>query len=239
MYYNAKIKDFPLAGVKKITVCNKAIFSETGYIHNNIDLPVESKPQSADPTSRSDSVRRAKQRVYELAMLNRFTHFITWTLDMTLIDRFSCKEVSKKLKTFLSNQKQRRNAAYIIIPEFHKNMAIHMHGLLRGNFDMINSGLYAPAGQTIYNMPQWKYGFSTAIELDENILSVASYITKYITKEIKKIFGNFYYAGGNLVREAKTELINIDYNSINEREYKPLNDLGLSFKYVDVEEYSE
>jgi hypothetical protein len=231
--HNVKIKSFPIAGVQKMTVCNKRIFREPGWELSE-EKPFEPKPQNPAGETRPDSVRRAKQKVYELAMLNRFTHFITWTLDKEQIDRYDPAEVSRKLKKHLQNQVQRRNAAYIIIPEHHQDGAIHMHGLLRGDFDFIDSGKVTVKRQKVYNMPQWKYGWSTAIELDGNVLAIARYITKYITKDFRKIFGNFYYAGGDLTREAAATLTDTEYSGIDAAEYSPIA-TKLCFKYVDLD----
>lgn len=42
----------------------------------------------------------------------------------------------------------------------------------------------------VYNMLDWKYGFSTCVPLDENYERTANYIVKYITKsDSGKIFG--------------------------------------------------
>lgn len=231
--HNARIKHFPLAEIQKATFCDRPVFREPGWERIG-DKPSKPKPQNPDNDSRSDNVRRAKQKVYELALLNRFTHFITWTLNKEEIDRYNAKEVAKKLKTFLNNQQKRRNASYIIIPEHHKDGAIHMHGLLSGDFDMIDSGLVTKKGQTVYNMPQWKYGFSTAIALDGNVLAIARYITKYITKDFHKIFGNFYYAGGDILREPEKTLFDADYYTIETKEYR-IEAAYLGFKYLDID----
>jgi len=239
--HNVKIKTFPLAGVQKMTVCSKAIFREPGWELGK-DKPSRLKPQDPEEESRPDNVRRAKQKVFEIAMLNRFTHFITWTLDQREIDRYDAKEVSRRLKVFLNNQVRRRNAKYIIIPEYHKDGAIHLHGLLSGAFDMEDSHKTTKRGQTVYNMPQWKYGWSTAVELDGNVLAIARYITKYITKDMQKIFGNFYYAGGDILRDAAITLLDAEYETITAEAYH-VKAAKLSFKYLDIdtagEEYPE
>ena len=231
--HNTKIKSYPLASVQKVTLCSKNVFRESGWELLE-DKPLIPKPQKTGNDSRGDSVRRAKQKVYELAMLNRFDYFITWTLNQAEIDRYDAIEISRKLKIFLNNQQKRRNAKYIIIPEHHQDGAIHLHGLISGDFDMADSGHVTVKGQTVYNMPQWKYGFSTAVKLDDNIQAISRYITKYITKDMKKIFGNFYYAGGSLIRKPETVLCDSDYESVNAAEYF-IDVAKLAFKYVDIE----
>ena len=181
-----------------------------------------------DNPVRDDNLKRTKETIFDIAALNEFTWFITWTLDSREIDRYNPKEVSKKLKSFLRNAVQRRNAKYLVIPELHKDGAIHMHGLLSGNFEMADSGVTDSKGHTIYNMPQWKLGYSTAIELYGDKLNTARYITKYISKDFKKIFGNFYYSGGGVARKPKTDYVNLEYERINSPEFRNV----YGYKYV-------
>jgi len=235
--HNVKIKSFPLAGIEKMTVCNRPIFREPGWEPVGSPEGEAGKPQDPDADPRADNVRRAKDKVFELALLNTFTHFVTWTLSPQEIDRYDPAEVSKKLKKYLQNQVQRRAAAYIVIPERHKDGAIHMHGLIRGNFDFEDSGRVTVKSQKVYNMPQWTLGFSTAVELDGNVQRIARYITKYITKALEKIFGNFYYAGGDLIRKPAVRLLDADFDGVQEREYiaAKFGDWKLAFKYVGLE----
>ncbi len=199
------------------------------------DSEPEPKPKNMDNEVRPDSVKRAKETIFDIAMCNHFDYFVTWTLDGELIDRYDPKAVSKKLKVFLQHAVQRRNARYLVIPEYHKDGAIHMHGLLSGNFEMVDSCRKTKAGQIIYNMPQWSLGWSTAIQLDEHKDRVSRYITKYVTKDFRKIFGAFYYAGGrDLVRKPRTEFFDSMYDSVSGEEFRP-KDLNIWFKYFTAE----
>jgi len=182
---------------------------------------------------RDDSLRRAKIAVEDIAKINDFDYFITWTLDKTKIDRYDPKEVSKKLKKFLNNMKSRNNLTYIITPENHKDNAIHMHGLIKGNIELVNSGKKTSDGKIKYNMPQWSFGYSTAIKITGNKDHVARYITKYISKDFHKIFGSFYYAGGkNLKRKPSTKLYHTNYEIVNSPEYI-IEKAKIGFKYID------
>lgn len=72
---------------------------------------------------------------------------------------------------------------------------------------MKRKGIPIEDGRTVYNLSAWdKYGFSTVEEICGNTDMIFGYITKYITKDLSKIFGNFYYAGGNLIRNVLFEL---------------------------------
>lgn len=188
-----------------------------------------SKPKNMLNETRDDSVKRAKEKVFDIAVLNEFDHFITWTLDGEKIDRENPKEVSKKLRVFLHNMVQRQYCRYLIVPEFHSDgKGIHIHGFVSGDFDYVDSGHVDKQGHTVYNMPQWSLGWSTAIELYGSRLHTACYITKYVSKDFKKIFGNFYYAGGGVQRKVPTEYCQLDYESINAKEFSNV----YRYKYV-------
>ncbi|WP_101696661.1 rolling circle replication-associated protein [Clostridium minihomine] len=240
VYHNTKAKIYP-DGQQKIMVCSKPIFKSEcweqvdKYGKEKVPVP---KPKDMSNEVRGDSLKRAKEACFDIAFCNDFTWFITWTLNKEEIDRYNPDEVSKKLRTFLNNKVKRNSARYIIIPEYHADgKGIHMHGLLTGDFLMKDSGKCTQSGKTIYNMPQWKYGWSTAIELDGSKVAVAKYITKYITKDFKKIFGSFYYAGGKgLIRKPQVQLFDSDFNAVKvDKIFKP-SEWNVKYKYIDVDE---
>ena len=80
----------------------------------------------------------------------------------------------------------------------------------------------------------WKYGFSTAIKLEGQYSKVVNYISKYISKDSEKIFGNYYFAGGKgLKREVETEYFNLNFENFEGKYYKiPNTNLGV--KYLDI-----
>ena len=228
--HNAKISLYP-DGRHRLITCTKDIFLPPGWEHFE-DKEKVPKPQTKGNEVRDDNVRRAKQKVQDISRLNDFSHFVTWTLDKGVIDRYDQSEVSKRLKKFLNNMAQRRGLKYLVIPEYHKDGAIHMHGLISGDFDFVESGKFTKNGQTIYNMPQWKWGFSTAIQLDGDTARISNYITKYISKDFRKIFGNFYYAGGHgLERTPEQLLIDVDYLEVESPEY---SHYGKGYKYAEL-----
>ena len=250
--HNAKISFYP-DGRHKLLVASKPIFKEEGWEKPEFKEKIP-KPQNRGEEVREDSVRRAQQMVFDISRLNHFDYFITWTLDKEKIDRYNPAEISKKLKKFLNNKSQRNDLKYLIIPEYHKDGAIHMHGLISGDFEMVDSGTVIvkerkkpvrkelaeemgwAALKTVYNMPQWTLGSSTAIELDGNVQAISRYIAKYVSKEFRKIFGNFYYAGGHgLERKPPTQLYQIPYTELNEKEYTKF---GTGYKYMELGDYS-
>ncbi len=127
----------------------------------------------------------------------------------------------KKLRRWLENQVKRKDMKYLLIPERHKNGGIHCHALINDCFDMVDSGTRLVTGynkpvtlktidekknlhvrNVVYNIPEWKYGFSTAIPVENNSAALAFYITKNILqKGNNKIFGKYYWSSRNFVIE--------------------------------------
>lgn len=229
VYHNVKQEIYPT--FIRSTVCSKPIFKDKAFECVNQIIRKRNSSYNMSNPVRNDSILRAKRKVFDIAMLNKFDYFITWTLDKNKIDRYDVKEIKQKLLTFLSNLRQRYNAKYLLIPEFHKDKAIHMHGLFSGDFKLIDSGIKTKDGKIIYNMPQWTYGFSTAIEISGDYLNVCKYITKYVEKDFKKIFGKFYYSGGVLIREPAKKYCDADYDAIEATEYH-CEKANASFKYI-------
>jgi len=168
-------------------------------------------------------------------MMNGFDYFVTWTLNKEYIDRYDPAAVSKSLKIFLQNKVARNGMKYVLIGEHHKDGAIHMHGLISGKFKLTDSGKKTETGQPIYNMEDWKLGWSTVIPTYGEHEHVAKYITKYVTKDFQKIFGNYYYAGGDIIRDVPYTLHDMDYFSLEAKEYS-VPDENIGFKYLSTKE---
>lgn len=229
---NAKEKVYP-NGFRRVTICSKPVFKNDECMELVTSSSV-SKDKDMSNSTRGDSIRRAKEKIYDIAMCNDFEYFITWTLDKEMIDRYDAKLVSKKLKVFLNNLVKRKEVRYLVVPELHQDGAIHMHGLIAGKLRMVDSGRKLLDGRSIFNMPEWKLGFSTAIELDNQKGRVSSYIVKYVQKDFQKIFGNFYYAGGHgLVRSPEVNYFDVDFDAFDLPVYGP-EGVPILFKYLDV-----
>ena len=183
--------------------------------------------------NRADSIKRAKDKLFEIAIANKWEYMITLTLDSDKIDRYSKEEVLKVISKWFDNQVQRRDVKYLVVPELHKDGAIHFHGLVSGGLTYKFSHTYKIPNEKkpvkintltrrgisvddkgvkkVYNVKNFPYGFSTAVELDGAAERVAVYMTKYITKDLQKIFGSYYKAGGKIKRELDFILMNLDF----------------------------
>lgn len=231
IYTNGKVEFFP--GFTRFVVADVPVFREPGW---EAEKPHSRphKPQSLDSQPQPRSVSRAKQKIFDIAALNDFRYFVTFTLDGKKIDRQSAEDVACKLKIFLSNKVKRNNLCYLIVPEYHKDgKSIHLHGLLSGRLRLTDSGHITKDCRVVYNVEDWTYGFSTCVELTGDREAVARYIAKYVTKDTRKILGNFYYAGGNIQRVPEREYVDLLYDEIDAvAHYVP--ELGVSFKYLTV-----
>lgn len=216
-YANAIVKEYP--NFVNVSVFNQLIVDETKPVTKVRD---DYTKDASNPV-RLDSALRAKHKIFDIALLNKFDYFVTFTFNDKIVDAHDYEFAISKVKKWTNNQVTRRGLVYLLVPELHPSSGrIHLHGLLawRDTPILFESGHYDNAGRIIYNLPSWRFGFSTIIKLDDNSEAVAKYITKYITKELDKITGNFYYAGGKgLKRNPDTYYVNIPYDSFAGKEF--------------------
>ena len=166
------------------------------------------------------SMRRARAKVRRIALANDFQYFVTLTLDPSKVDTHDGAAVVKKLNAWASNAVQRYGLRYILVPERHKKGGIHFHGFFNGALPVVDSGTIrlpeskkprkprsaaqraewlGKGGQTVYNIPGWTLGFSTAMNLYGEYPAAVAYVCKYIGKDGEKPAGRWYYSGGDLM----------------------------------------
>ena len=198
----------------------------------------EAEPKSApDAAASAESLRRsiyrARRALRDIAACSDFTHFVTLTLDAARIDRYDYDAIIKRVNTWLSNAVARKGLAYVLVPEFHADGAIHFHGLIRGSLLFVGSGHETAAGQIIYNLADWKFGFTACIEISGEYDRVCNYIMKYITKDNRKVGGRWYLSGGDISRPT-VSYCDADWREIDAKEYF-IPEAAVSFKYLRVD----
>lgn len=197
-------------------------------------------PDYEPAVSRLDPVQRARRRIFDIINLNSWDWFVTFTLDGSLVDRYDAKAFAGKLRVYLSNLVQRQGIAYLLVPEEHRDGALHAHALVSGDLQVVDSGTVTWRGQkrpvrrqlaqkygipddmlkTVYNVPSWRIGYSTAIRTYGDGYALAEYVGKYITKDSKRIFGKWYWHGGKLIDKPDITLDDdIDFHCIDSPEY--------------------
>lgn len=248
VYFNTKIKKYP-DGNFHITYCSDMIYkdktiekvSNNESTHTKRKISDEEKEekflsrQNTDP--RDDSILRAKRRVFDLVYINSFKYFVTLTFDLTKgLNPRNPVEVRKAVQDFVKNRVHRNGLQYILVPEYHtqkeweQSKRLHLHGF----FNEPEKGLtfipaineygnlvFSKSGRQVYNVTEWadEYGFTTACRVDSDLSNCAKYITKYITKNSKMIFGNYYLAGG-VKREVPTDLAICNFGKVEKEEFK-------------------
>ena len=159
----------------------------------------------------SRAKRRARNRLYDLAACNRFDLFATITLDPQKCNRYDYSAIVKKLGQWLDNRVRRNGLKYLIVPEYHKDGAIHFHGLLNASaLKLADSGHKYKDGRPIYHLAQWELGFTTVIPLTGDYAAVCAYLCKYITKQNEAPGGRYYLSGGKL-SEPRFQYLNIPF----------------------------
>lgn len=231
-HYNARTR-FYYKGNEKIwldtLVCDKPIFNP-----NKLECVADEvaagdsiihESDSTDEETALRSSRRARNKVFELCLCNEdLQYFVTFTLDKCKIDRKDYAAVIKKLNSWLDYRVRNLGLKYVMVAEYHSNKAIHFHALMNDVLELVDSGtVLIPERdkpvkvstahrigsdpefwQTVYNVPAWKLGFSTAMKCDEGAknhshVATCGYISKYITKG-GKVGGRYYLSGGDLAR---------------------------------------
>lgn len=208
MIYNCRIKVFP-DGTKQYLYCDEAKAKDfkrcledlpDAYLDDELEVGKSERDVSEECS------KRAKQRVWDIARANSWDWFVTLTLDPAVVDRFDYNAVVECLKSFTKSLHY-YNCDWLIVPEQHKSGAWHFHGLIRGNPPM-SKGKVLKDGTVIYNLDNYHLGF-TSLSRVKNEQSVATYITKYLTKEMEVPKGRKRYwfsRGLNQPRFVYTEL---------------------------------
>lgn len=150
--------------------------------------------------NRARARRRAAGAVRDLGLCNEWAWFVTLTLSPDRIDRYDPAEVVRHLNHWLDNNVRRKGLAYVLVPERHKDGAIHFHGFFNAALEAVPSGHRDRDGHPVFNLPAWGWGFSTAIALYGERRAAVAYVCKYIGKQGEKIGGRWYYSGGQLQR---------------------------------------
>lgn len=151
-----------------------------------------------------DSYRRTVNKIHDLARCEKWTMFYTLTFSPSVVDREDFGACMKKARTWFNNIRKFKCVylKYLIIPELHSdNKSWHIHGLVCGDDEMtyVDSGRRDNSGRIIYNIDNWKFGFSTATKI-EDTHKVSSYVLKYITKDLceRSLGQRRYYRSNNL-----------------------------------------
>lgn len=167
------------------------------------------------------SVRRTKNKIYDIAKCNNWEWFFTLTFNPDKVDSFNYADTTKKLSDWLSNMRRTcPNMRYLVVPEQHKSGRWHFHGLFANVEDMVfvDSGLRDKHGRTIYNVGKYRLGWTTATKID-SVACAMSYIGKYTTKDLCTVTKGHkrYWCSRNVdLPIVEDKLIEMSYEQLKE-----------------------
>lgn len=219
-----RMKTYP-DGSYEIMASDMPVFRLPGWEERSDkpDLSPKRKREDASAEDVERSMRRAASKLRDVALCNDFRYFVTLTLSPEKIDRHDMGALVRVLNRWADNRVRRHGLRYVLVPERHKDGAIHLHGFFNEALPMVDSGTLKRPGikqprkprsaserqrwldegaQIVYNIPDWSLGFSTALELRGDYHAAVGYVCKYIRKEQEKIGGRWYYSGGKLEKPA-------------------------------------
>lgn len=177
----------------------------------------------------STSLNRTKNMIYDLAQSNEWDWFLTLTFNPAVYESDRYDMVVRYFKRFIDNIRKHfcPDLVYLFVPELHKDgVKYHLHGVINHADGLVftDSGIKDDDGEPIYNLPVWKYGFSTASKIKDSARA-SSYITKYMTKETVQVTKgkHRYFASRNIKKPMVTKLMSSVQNEDIIRVYEPDN----------------
>lgn len=256
--HNCVCKTYP-DGSREYTAAPLALFRESGWEASDDYAAAEDRRRAAirrqrgidfdlmfgggyadaerdtarDAANIARAKRRARGMLRDYARSNEFKYFVTLTLDGSKVDRYDLAEVVRIMRTWLDNRVRRKGLLYVLVPELHKDGAVHFHGFFNDALPVVDSGTITlhggkprkprsarqraawlrEGGHVVYNLPDWTLGYTTAIELYGERDAAIAYVCKYISKGEAKIGGRWYYSGGAL-RLPETSYIDVDFDTV-------------------------
>lgn len=169
-------------------------FFTQSFTVGSVSDPFPSDTPSHDPgwtvaRKERENATRARQSVYDLARSNidRWDWFVTLTFDPAWVDRQDYRSCLSRVR-YLCDRLTRRGSVYLFVPELHRDgRSYHFHGLVGGWMPLEYAGYHGPSGRErpTYNIVGFP-GF-TAVQPISDPKRSATYITKYLTKELVSV----------------------------------------------------
>ena len=180
--YKTKIKEYP-NGSKVLTVYNNALIVKNN--DDSIDVSVIEKNERTAEEKELEKLRnlwKIRTKIKDYILCNDFDYFWTLTFDT---DRYNYAAAFEKMGKWLRKMRDQYGIFnYIMIPELHKDGAIHFHGVTGGLNAVIRDSGVKHKGVKVYNCTDWEHGFTTLTKIRSRE-KTASYVTKYVTKEMQ------------------------------------------------------
>lgn len=148
----------------------------------NVSLSSGEKTDEEKEYEKLKNLWRIKTKIKDYILSNDFDYF--WTLTFKA-DRYDYDLAFQKMGKWLRRMRDKYGKFdYIMIPELHKDGAIHFHGVTGGLNALIVEAGVKHKGSEVYNCLEWEHGFTTLTKIRDKE-KTASYVTKYVTKEMQ------------------------------------------------------
>lgn len=223
-------------------------------------LPDERTQDERQAESIRTSISRSVRMVRELAACNPWQFFVTITLSpANWQNRYTPDGLQDVIKAMTRRWRRKHKDGsaycpdfkYLLIPEMHKNGAIHLHGFVNHmppaecipyTMADVNSSKQLPkkicdkvrAGETIYHSPTWEklFGYNT-FEPISDLDKASSYVVKYVSKEIGSTpFKMRYWSSRKLSRATRIATYYFPDSSDYSQQLNDYNDYMLSVAAV-------
>lgn len=148
------------------------------------------------------SLSRSRRHIRDLVLCNPFEYFCTFTFNGKVVDRYDYVACQKKLRKFFNHFRSRYapDFVYLIVPDFHKDGAVHFHGLCSGFPDgelVVPEIVFKRVGDELQQVPNTKgymdwprysqrFGFFNCSRI-KSLDRCAFYICKYIVKDLNVV----------------------------------------------------
>lgn len=176
------------------------------------------------------SINRTHTIIRDYILCNDFKWFITLTISPHVCDRLDDKAVQKALKYYFDNIRRHNSLEYILVPERHKDGALHFHGLINipETYQLESTGKFDSAGRPRYQDQKALklLGFNDWTQISSQE-ALSQYVRKYITKNLitspnkKRVF-----ASRNL---KKPEKHYVDINELPDEVWDTMTDIDFAF----------
>lgn len=191
-------------------------------ITHKTKIPTEHYEEYKDNLNRQRSYRRSMDAYFGYAYSNTWTHFVTFTFNPKLVDRYDAKECYRQLRNWVKNYRKQYDPALrlLAVMEPHKDEAVHFHALV-----------YSENLETYYNgftetLTTFGLGYTDVKPIAgtrEDRIRVANYVSKYMAKSQYRLNARRYHVFGKLKQAVKTV--------IRYRDMKPYIDDLLKTEY--------
>lgn len=172
--------------VTKVLNYNNVFYKAVSSLTVNTTSYSCDRSRTGNDRKLANNLSRAKSKVFELALSNKWDYFVTFTFDASKCDRESYEDTVLRLCRSISayNRNYSSNIRYLLVPEYHSDgKSFHMHGFISGISKFLSKNDHGYLTWEYYNKHFGFCCFDCIVQKDNTARQkMAKYIVKYITK---------------------------------------------------------